>query len=270
MEKLYLSVIQPPRITHLSTGTSCSDEQALVIEFDYKGHAPDYCYVYMNQDAQRSGFASSYYLPVDGNMVTIPQPAALKPQTYSFRLTPQFAFCDTLPGMNGTFYVRYPSSIIEQNWDDVVAALNYENNGGYHFSYYRWEVNGAPIIGQNSPILYLPNRLKPGDEVVCYLTRTGEQEAIPTCPLSIRTYSDVHAYPIYVSPTLLRRSAPRTKMTTSQKVTYKIVDSFGRIISSDTVSKGEWEICLPEQSGLYILTILPIEGKPITYKIMVM
>ncbi len=270
VEKLFLSVIQPPRITHLSTGTSCSDEQALVIEFDYKGHAPDYCYVYMNQDAQRSGFASSYYLPVDGNMVTIPQPAALKPQTYSFRLTPQFAFCDTLPGMNGTFYVRYPSSIIEQNWDDVVAALNYENNGGYHFSYYRWEVNGAPIIGQNSPILYLPNRLKPGDEVVCYLTRTGEQEAIPTCPLSIRTYSDVHAYPIYVSPTLLRRSAPRTKMTTSQKVTYKIVDSFGRIISSDTVSKGEWEICLPEQSGLYILTILPIEGKPITYKIMVM
>ncbi len=270
VEKLYLSVIQPPRITHLSTGTSCSDEQALVIEFDYKGHAPDYCYVYMNQDAQRSGFASSYYLPVDGNMVTIPQPAALKPQTYSFRLTPQFAFCDTLPGMSGTFYVRYPSSIIEQNWDDVVAALNYENNGGYHFSYYRWEVNGAPIIGQNTPILYLPNRLKPGDEVVCYLTRTGEQEAIPTCPLSIRTYSDVHAYPIYVSPTLLRRSAPRTKMTTSQKVTYKIVDSFGRVISSDTVSKGEWEICLPEQSGLYILTILPIEGKPITYKIMVM
>ena len=269
VEKLYLTVIQPTHITRLNTLVSCSDEQALDIEFDYKGHKPDYCYVYMNHDAQRSGFASSYYLPVDGNRITIPQPAGLKPQTYTFRLTPHFSFCDTLPGMNGTFFIRYPSSIIEQNWDDVVAALNYENNGGYHFSYYRWEVNGLQIIGQNTPILYLPEQLYPGDEVVCYLTRTGETEAIPTCPLTIRTYSDVHTHPIYVSPTIVQRVAPRTRVTTSQKVTYTIYDSLGRIISSNSLPEGEWDVSLPDSNGLYFITFHPIEGKPVTYKIVV-
>lgn len=269
VEKLYLSVIQPPHITRLNSGPSCSDVQSLDIEFEYKGEKPDYCYVYLDREAQKSGFASFYYLPVDGNLVTLPQPSALKPQTYSFHLTPHFASCDTLPGMSGTFYIRYPSSVIEQNWDDVVAALNYENNGGYHFAYYRWEVNGVPVIGQNSPILYLPNQLHPGDEVVCYLTRTGEQEAIPTCPLTIRTYNDVHAHPIYVSPTIVPRIAPRTRMAISQKATYRLYDSSGRIIGGNTLTKGEWDINLPASNGLYLLTVLPAESKPVTYKIVV-
>ncbi len=270
VEKLYLNVVQPTRILSINSGTtSCSNEQSLDIYFDFKGHQPDFCYVYMSPDAQHSGFASTYYLPVEGNSVTLPQPASLRPQTYSFRLTPHFSFCDTLPGLNGSFYIRYPSSVIEQNWDDVVAVLNYENNGGYHFSYYRWEVNGQQVTGQNSAILYLPDQLHIGDQVVCYLTRAGEQQAIPTCPLTIRTYNDVHSHPIYVSPTIVQRAAPRTRVSTPLKVTYTLFDSFGRAVGSGALTEGEWDIALPDSNGLYFLTIRPAEGSPITYKIVV-
>jgi hypothetical protein len=58
-------------------------------------------------------------------------------------------------------------------------------------------------------------------------------------------------------------------MTTSKKVAYRLSDSLGHILASGNLSKGEWDINLPESSGIYLLTILPYEGRQVTYKIVV-
>jgi len=79
--------------------------------------------------------------------------------------------------------VWYPSWIIAQKWDDVLALYNERYNGGYNFSRISWYRDGEPIEGKgdhNSYLYELPT-LQFGVPYWALLTRTDDGKSIRTC-----------------------------------------------------------------------------------------
>ena len=81
--------------------------------------------------------------------------------------------------------IRYPSWILEQKWNDVVALLNERKNGGYRFSAYSWMRNGRLVRDADLSYLYLPNEMQLGDVIEAHLTREGDDYSVPTCAIHI-------------------------------------------------------------------------------------
>ena len=46
-----------------------------------------------------------------------------------------------------SFDVNFASTIVAAKWDNVLAILNEQYNGGYRFRSYQWYKNGQPIDG---------------------------------------------------------------------------------------------------------------------------
>ena len=83
--------------------------------------------------------------------------------------------------MTGEMALRYSSSLIQQRWDDVLGILNADHNGGYTFSSYQWLRNGQPVAEAVLPYLYVPEKLRAGDEYAVMLYVEGDERGIPTC-----------------------------------------------------------------------------------------
>jgi hypothetical protein len=149
--------------------------------------------------------------------------------------------------------VKYPSWIIEQNWNDVVAPLKKEYNGGYEFSQMDWYINGS--IQPNNSLGYLhSNRLKDGDEIVMIATRKGDNYSIPTCPLIISINNNSsYDEPILVYPTRAPRFAARITIDAPQGGEYTIYSSTGMIISSGKLEEGAMQVNLPPTCGMYFV-----------------
>ena len=64
--------------------------------------------------------------------------------------------------------VYYPSSVMEQRWDDVICVLTHDYNGGYDFVAFQWYKNGEPLADENS--YYLHQVLEAGAEYSVLLT----------------------------------------------------------------------------------------------------
>ena len=157
------------------------------------------------------------------------------------------------------FMLSYPSWIIQQNWQDVVAVLNAHHNGGYYFQNYEWYVN-RQAISSHSSYLYSP-QLKIGDEVVVYLTREGENYSIPTCPLIIEEQPNINEHPTIVQPTKLAKGQRHITIETSkQGCTYYLCDVLGRIIATGGCNANQRRILeIPQISGTLFMNIIESE-----------
>lgn len=65
-------------------------------------------------------------------------------------------WCDEYYEDKVIFNVSLPSSIVEARFDDVLAFLSPDYNGGYVFDSYQWYVNGQPIEGATGSWYYNP------------------------------------------------------------------------------------------------------------------
>ena len=149
--------------------------------------------------------------------------------------------------------VKYPSWIIEQNWDDVVAPLKKTVNGDYEFTRTNWYVNG--VLQPNNGMGYLhSDKLQPGDLVHMTAIRKGENYAIPTCPIEIQAMpSTVDNDPIIVRPKVASHHAPRITIEAPQDGEYAIYSSMGTYISGGKLEEGAQQVVLPTASGIYFI-----------------
>ena len=85
--------------------------------------------------------------------------AYVRPNYYTMRLALDNSVCGVSRSDSLTLLIRYPSWILEQNWDDVVAPLRAEYNGGYEFGAYTWYVNDAVFPNDGLPYLYRSSRI---------------------------------------------------------------------------------------------------------------
>ena len=245
----------------LQTEDVCGDASTYEMVVQYDGARPSHYNLLYSEKAKEQGFRDILLAPFVNDTLNLPIPHAtpyVRPDYYDVTLQLINSTCPDVSSEHETdLLVRYPSWIIEQNWQDVVAVKNARYNGGYYFQGYDWHVNNVSTT-QTDSYLYLPS-LQVGDEVVLYATRMGEDYAVPTCPIVIEpqnVYEQEHPVPVY--PTRLTRSNRNITIgyanTDSQ---YYVYDVLGRQLASGVCGASEKAVLeLPDVSGSYFVMII--------------
>lgn len=252
-------------IYSLETEDICADAPTyeMVVQYDGVLRPSHYNLIY-SKEAKSQGFRDVVQAPFVNDTLHLPIPHAtpyIRPDYYNVTLQLTNPVCPSVTSEYETqLLVRYPSWIIEQNWQDVVATKNAQYNGGYYFQEYDWYVNNVSAAQANS-YLYLPS-LQVGDEVVLYATRMGEDYAIPTCPIIIEqqdTYEHEHPVPVY--PVRISRADRNiTLFAADENTCYHVYDILGRSLASGICEYGDNTIIdMPTMSGSYFVMLVDAE-----------
>lgn len=189
-----------------------------------------------------------------------------RPDTYMVTLILHNGICqndDSLCMAATPVSLSYPSWIMEQRFDDVIAVLSSQYNGGYEFDAYQWYRNSEPLIGETRPYLYLPQGLEGGTtEYSVSLTRTGETAAYQTCPILVVPNAPNAVAPNYaylsVVPTYVEKGNPVVNILCRESGDYAIYNALGVLLTSGTFTPGDhnaYEVTLPAESGMYIFKL---------------
>lgn len=245
----------------LQTEDVCGDASTYEMVVQYDGARPSHYNLLYSEKAKEQGFRDILLAPFVNDTLNLPIPHAtpyVRPDYYDVTLQLINSTCPDVSSEYETdLLVRYPSWIIEQNWQDVVAVKNARYNGGYYFQGYDWHVNNVSTT-QTDSYLYLPS-LQVGDEVVLYATRMGEDYAVPTCPIVIEpqnVYEQEHPVPVY--PTRLSRSDRNITIGYANSDSqYYVYDVLGRQIAFGVCGASEKAVLeLPDVSGSYFVMII--------------
>lgn len=262
---LQLTTLRPTLITGATISEVCADEETFDIAFTFSGDAPTHYSIYFDQLAKNEGFKdvinqafltdniAQAQLPRRNEVVYLEHTAYVRPDYYSMRLVLDNGVCGVSRSDSLVLLVKYPSWIIEQNWDDVVAPLKPSLNGGYEFARTEWLVNNNPQTNNGLGYLY-SKALHEGDEVVMLAKRKGDSYSIPTCPLIIqRAPSPVNDTPILVYPNSTPRYAPNITIEAPQGGLFAIYSATGVLIYDGTLNEGLTQVRLPGISGIYFI-----------------
>lgn len=263
--KLVLHNFSHSDIYSVQVADVCGDNQTLHLVAQYEGQRPEYYNIIYSQEANDQGFKNIIQVPFTTDTIEAPMPNAtpyIHPDYYELTLQLGNYKCPKAVTEHTTdFLVRYPSWIIEQNWQDVVAVLNAQHNGGYTFENYEWYVNHQPA-SQNKSYLYLPT-LRVGDEVELHVMRQGEDYYVPTCPIIIEeqdTYNQEH--PTLVTPARVSRHDRQVSLEAQTAATqYYLYDITGRCLLAGVCELGQvQQFELPNVAGSYFLTMIDAEN----------
>lgn len=263
--KLILHNFSHSDIYSIEVADVCGDNQTLHLVAQYEGQRPEYYNIIYSQEANDQGFKNIIQVPFTTDTIEAPMPNAtpyIHPDYYELTLQLGNYKCPKAVSEHTTdFLVRYPSWIIEQNWQDVVAVLNAQHNGGYTFENYEWYVNNQPA-SQNKSYLYLPT-LRVGDEVELHVMRKGEDYYVPTCPIIIEeqdTYNQEH--PTLVTPARVSRHDRQVSLEAQTAATqYYLYDITGRCLLAGVCELGQvQQFELPNVAGSYFLTMVDAEN----------
>ena len=263
---LQLSILRPTLLTSAKVSEVCANEKDFDIEFTYSGAQPTTYSIYFDALAKSEGFEDVINVPFYGedriargqipsreDVIYLDHTSYVRPNRYSMRLVLDNGVCGMSRSDSLVLLVKYPSWIIEQNWDDVVAPLKKELNGGYDFVQSDWYING--VLQPHTGLGYLHNdKLREGDEVVMLVTRKGENYSIPTCPLVIQPMApNVYDEPILVYPTHAPRHTPRITIEAPQSGEYSVYSSTGLFVTSGALNEGKIQVTLPNVCGIYFI-----------------
>ena len=159
------------------------------------------------------------------------------------------------------FSLLYPASVMEQAWNDVVAILTHDFNGGYDFTAFQWYENGVALSGENHSYLYRP--LIMGGEYSALLTEANGRQAM-TCPLTATFQTDISLYPTIVN------ARQMIQCHISEAAEILVYDALGRLIYHSSLPAGDNTVLAPGTTGVYIARVITkANKKEHTYKLIV-
>lgn len=244
----------------------CADQEGFDIEIFFSGGGKPTTYsLRFDELAKKAGFLDVENEPFEPSLdahVKFPvfdkflyqnHPVYVRPNNYTLRIELDNRACGIERSNLIEMQIRYPSWILEQNWNDVVAPLKAELNGGYDFVQLEWYVNDTLQATNDLPYLYNPN-LRVGDEVVLKAVRRGENFAIWSCPLIISGLdSAVYDTPVIIYPTQAPQHAPLFTIEAPQDGQYAIYSATGLLIGSGKIPEGQTQVKLPAMNGIYFI-----------------
>lgn len=271
IDMLKLYAIPETKLIEAYVEDACANNSQYQIKYRYEGARPKTYSLYYDANAHMAGFKDVNDAIFTGELYDyIPQYSNdqyLRPDMYNVRIEFDNGTCDpSIHAYDLSFMIKYPSWVIEQNWNDVVALLNQDYNGGYVFKDYDWFVNNQQIVSESKSYIYLPQYLRNGDRVYASLTRQEDDYAICTCPITIE---DLSSEMVYEEPVLISISPLKMKIYTPKQTTCAIYDVLGHLIYQTRIdSIGENTIDIPSlSSGVYLLEFKE-KDHSITHKIM--
>lgn len=144
------------------------------------------------------------------------------------------------------FSVRYPAFILEQAWNDMVAVLAPDYNGGYNFVAFQWYENGVLLVGETRSYLYRP--LIMGGEYSAMLTGPDGTQ-IMTCPLIAEPQPETSLYPTIAAP------LQQIHCWVAQEAELRIFDTMGRALVCLSLLPGDNAIQAPSETGVYVVSV---------------
>lgn len=271
---LHLRHISPTLITSVSQQEYCDDMNRILLEVTYSGPEPTAYSLRFDAYARSHGFEDKSMQPLQGKLIAIDLPAItnntyLRPDNYAYTLQLHNDNCPTSADLySSEFVVKYPSWIMEQNWNNVVALLNSGYNGGYRFDGYEWYLNRQRRYDATGSYLYVPEGMRVGDEVYAVLRREGESYGIATCPLTIGLDNTVSRYPILIQPSYQPQNRT-VRITSQEEGTWALYSMTGQMMGQGTFATPVATIPAPDTNGCYLLRLITDSGKKSEQKIMV-
>ena len=159
-----------------------------------------------------------------------------------------------------TLTYLYPNTIFEQRYNDLIAVLTHDYNGGYDFSAFQWYKDGVLLPGETHS--YLNQSLSFESEYSVLLTNT-EGLQLMSCPIIAEDKAELSVY-----PTILKQGEMVKCHMTDNNALY-IHDSMGKIIQELQLEEGTTAITLPIVSGVYLLRFVSNDHIERTFKVIV-
>ena len=242
----------------------CSDKEELHISLDFTGTAHSVRLTF-DSAAHVAGWRDTLIVLTDDGDIVLPA----RGRVGQFTCTAELLFRDTTAAsVTIPFTLPYPSTVLKQLWDDGVAVMNADYNGGYDFVAFQWYENGVPLAGETASILYRP--LIMGGEYSALLTESNGRQML-CCPLiaTSRTALETPQTTIHLHPTVAN-PLQSIHCQSDQPASLTVYDVQGRQTEQLILPAGHSTFPAPAEAGLYLLLLhsLP-SGKATTAKLIV-
>lgn len=196
-------------------------------------------------------------MPLDGHLV-VPYPS-IRAGKYSVVVSGYSQSVEVFSREVELTYL-YPSSVLEQRWNDVICVLANAYNGGYDFTAFQWYKDGIELTGETRS--YLSQPLYAGSEYSALLTeKDGTQ--LMSCPLIAEAREEVTLEPTLVD----KQQLLRCRVPIAGELT--IYDLMGNISYYSSVMHGDNTIPAPAVGGVYMAKIVLLTGEEKEVKILV-
>ena len=253
LSTLHLTVHPTFDFQLIETGDICGDVLSFGIDFEELYGIVDYYSLAFDAKALAAGF-SDITMAAFTNPIIVNLSPNVRPDHYSVNITLENKE-KYKQEFTVKFTVRYPSSVMAQKWNDVIALYNSFYNGGYDYSAIQWYKNGNILYGENYSYLYLENsRFTAGDEYTALLTRSDDGESVFTCPLIVVVRAGVQVYPTILS------AGETVNIISSKKANVSIYNSLGVLSTNQNIGEGSNTITNLNSSGFYFIIVSDAEG----------
>ena len=254
----------------------CADAQNIEVAYEYtSGSAKSYD-VTFSDEALMHGFNNLTNQTIQyANRIFIPMPAAngtqyVRPDQYLMTLrVHQSSGVDTV--MTQVIEVRYPSWLIQQRWDDVLALYNQNYNGGYYFSAIQWYQAGMPIASSvaSPTYVYQPGGLNTEADYWAALTRMDDGKTFCTCakrPVPYNASSAPEKKPS-IDLSAVQNDRQRVHVTADMSGKYIVYSAAGQALQNGWFGDkySTTEILLPAK-GSFVLRFFGEDGTEQTMK----
>ncbi len=232
----------------------CADEKDFTLSYDIDYGNIEQHSVVFDAKAKGEGFMDIVKQTANGAYIDVPLPSDVLPDTYTASVV--FDNGPVIKSLLISFTVNYPSAVILQRWNDVLALYNSSYNGGYTFTDYQWYKNGSVIEGATKSYLYLTNgKLDTSAEYNVKITRTSDGVTLFTCPVVPTVHTDVAVYPTLIS------KASRVIVKIDGTGTARLLNISGLPVKEQKLHSGENMLDAPNVIGTYLLLIINEKGE---------
>jgi hypothetical protein len=232
----------------------CADDGFFYIQIEPTGAAGDVPATdYTAEFSASSGIVTPQTGAVEtGNKIRIDIPANIYPDIYSCKIILENpASCSSKTFENVQFEVYYPSSVMQQKWDDVIALKNSYYNGGYDFTGYQWYKDGYPT-GETRSYIYLgKDTLDQNAEYYVLLTR-ADGSTMYSCPLKPTAAKPT----VSTHPTIVANDNLITIYLTKDNATARLWTTTGILLQTAKAKAPVREISFTARQGAYLVEIL--------------
>lgn len=249
----------------------CADGGIIEVPFSVSTGTPRTYDILFSKIAKECGFKdrlSQFIGPMDDKLA-IELSDSLQPGLYDASLVFHNLSCDSML-FPISFAVYYEAdSLINQRWNDFLSVRKsaFDAYGG--FTDYQWYKDDKPIAGQTGSQLYLPEEgLDTASTYSVELTRVSDGVRVRTCPYS--PVIEPGTVTLTVWPTVVTSQNPAPlHIRTSHEGQANLYNQSGLHVVEWQVHKGNNQLNMPTQPGLYLLRVLTESGQQKVHKIIV-
>lgn len=204
-----------------------------------------------------------------GDVLTLDLSGDVWPGEYQAKLVMRNYDCDSLI-MTIPFSIHYaPDSLITQRWNDFLAVRKsaYDFYGGFYS--YQWFRDGEPLVGENSPELYLPkDGLSESSTYQVALTRSVDNVRVTSCEYTPTLEPNTTTVQVYPTQTKSGHPSPIT-ISSSRAANCQLYNQMGVLLNEWYFAGGQSTFALPSIPGLYIVRMIFEDGSVESVKLMV-